>query len=277
VAVRARQRFGRLAGRHALAMAFAGERFGLGEATPFPAASLVKLPLLVLALRAAEAGDLDLDERVTLAAGDVADGSGILQVLDPGLSPTWRDLLTLMIVVSDNLAANVVLDRLGLAPVNRALPGLGMPSSRVEGPLQVGPDRQTPRQRAGHLAATTAGDVLELLLALDDGALLGAASTEWARRLLRQQRHREGIARLLTGEASTAAGLTVGSKGGWLARVRHDAGLVWRDDGRRLVALVVLTADHPDARFRLDHPATVATARFARDVVEAALAAGPAE
>lgn len=267
-----RQRFGRLPGRHAIALESAGERFGVAEDAPFPSASVIKLPLLVLALRAAERGALDLDERVAIEPRHGATGSGVLLDLDLGLAPTWRDLLTLMIVVSDNLATNLVLGRLGIQAVNGALPGLGMPSSRVEGPLQVDAARQTPRQRAGHGAATTAGDVLRLLVALDDGSLLGAEATEWARSRLRQQRHREAIPRFITGEAGAHDGLVVGNKGGWLARARHDAGVIWRTDGSRLAALVVLTADHPDTRSRIDHPATVATARFARDLTHLARA-----
>jgi len=272
LAAHARLRFGRLPGRHALALEVGGQRFGRDEDTPFPAASLIKLPLLVLALRSAERGELDLGERVPLAAEHRASGSGLLQDLDPGLSPSWRDLLTLMIVVSDNLATNLVLARLGLGAVNAALPDLGMPHTRLEGPLQVDAARRTPRQRAGHVAATTAGDVLQLLLGLDDERLLGAEASAWARDRLRAQRYREAIPRLLSGEASVGAGVMVGSKSGWLAHARHDAGVVWREDGSRLATLVVLSADHPDARVRLDHPATLATARFARDVVQLALA-----
>lgn len=265
-----RQRFGRLPGRYALAFEFGGERYGVAEEVPYPAASVIKLPLMVLALRAAERGELDLDERVTLRAEHLATGSGVLQDLDLGLAPTWRDLVRLMIVVSDNLATNLVLERLGVSAVNVALPGLGMPHSRVEGPLQVEPERQTARQRAGHGAATCAGDVLRLLLALDEGALLGPEATAWARATLSAQRYREAIPRLLGGEAPGEGGVLVGNKGGWLRRARHDAGLVWREDGSRVLALVVLSADHPDTRARIDHPATVATARFARDLVDLA-------
>ena len=267
MATLADRRFERLRGRYALALAVPGAGLLRAADTPFQAASVIKLPLLVLALQAAERHDLDLNERVPLGAGPRAGGSGVLQDLDPGIAPSWRDLLRLMIVLSDNHATNLVLERIGLERVNAALPQLGMPHTRLEGPLQVEAAQQTPRQRAGHVATTTASDVLALLLALDDEGLLGPEATAWARACLTAQRYREAIPRLLTGEASGADGLTVGSKGGWLTRARHDAGLVWRDDGRRLAALVVLTADHPDARSRLDHPATLATARFARDVV----------
>lgn len=260
-------RFGRLPGRHAVAVDVAGVRVGAAAAAPFVAASVIKLPLMVLALREAQAGRLDLDERRTLRADDLASGTGVLFELAPGLRPTWRDLVRLMITHSDNTATNVVLERLGVDAVNDALPSLGMPRSRVEGPLQVAPERQTPRQRAGHSASTCAGDVLALLVALDDGELLGPDASAWARATLVAQRYRDGVARLLTGEAGSADGLRVGTKSGTLARARHDAGIVWDEQGRRLASIVVLSADHPDERVRLDHPALLAMARFARDVV----------
>ena len=85
LATYARHRFGRLPGRHALALEVGGQRFGRAEDSPFPAASLIKLPLLVLALRSAEEGELDLDERVPLTAEHHASGSGLLQDLDQRL------------------------------------------------------------------------------------------------------------------------------------------------------------------------------------------------
>ncbi len=259
----ASRRFGRLPGRHALALSLAdGSWLRRDAEAAFVAASVIKLPLLVLALARAERGELDLAERVPVAADDVAGGSGVLLDLDMGLAPTWRDLLTLMIVVSDNTATNLVLARLGVAAVNRDLEALGMPATRVAGPLQVDEAKRTPAQRAGETAITSAGDVHTLLTRLDDGLLLGEAATAWARSRLVAQRFRDGVARLLDEPA-----LVAGSKGGWLSAARHDAGVVWDASGRRLATVVVLSADHPQTRFGPDHPALLATARLARDAV----------
>jgi beta-lactamase class A len=259
----ASRRFGRLPGRHALALSLAdGSSLRRDAQATFVAASVIKLPLLVLALARSERGELDLAERVPVLADDVAGGSGVLLDLDAGLAPTWRDLLTLMIIVSDNTATNLVLARLGVGAVNDDLEALGMPGTRVAGPLQVDEARRTPAQRAGETAITTAGDVHALLTRLDDGLLLGEAATAWARGRLVAQRFRDGVARLLDDPA-----LVVGSKGGWLRAARHDAGVVWDARGRRVATVVVLSADHPQARFGPDHPATLATARLARDAV----------
>ncbi|CAN5692149.1 serine hydrolase [soil metagenome] len=261
----AARRFGRLAGRHALSVSLAdGSWLARAADTPFVAASVIKVPLLVLALAAAERGEFDPGERVQVERNDLATGSGLLRDLDDGLTLTWRDLLTLMMVISDNTATNLVLARLGVEAVNAALPGLGMPSTSVAGPLQVDATRQTPAQRAGRSATTTAADLHDVLRRLDDGLLLGPEATAWARDRLVGQRYREGIARLLDGPPGTHV---VGSKGGWLARARHDAGIVWSADGVRLATVVVLSADHPTERFGPDHPAVLAIARFARDAL----------
>lgn len=79
----------------------------------FQLASMFKVPVLVAAMRQVDAGTLDLDIRYTLDETQKLIGSGLLSYLDAGLQPTLRDLLTLMIIVSDNTATDIVLTLLG--------------------------------------------------------------------------------------------------------------------------------------------------------------------
>ena len=87
------------------------------ERRPFPAATLIKLFVHAAFEAAVEQGHVDPDARTSLPAGAYVGGSGVLRALAPGLDPTWRDLVTLMITVSDNTATNLVLDRLGIGRV----------------------------------------------------------------------------------------------------------------------------------------------------------------
>jgi len=98
---------------------------------PFALASVVKLPLMLEVLRRAEAGSLDLDERVSLDAAMRVAGSGVLHLLDPGLAPTLRDLLRLAMVVSDNMATDALFARVPPADVERSMHALGYASLRV--------------------------------------------------------------------------------------------------------------------------------------------------
>lgn len=79
----------------------------------FNSASVIKVPVLVLALQQAERGNLSLDERVEIRADDLRPGSGIFQHHDLGLRPTLRDVLLQMIMTSDNTATDIAIQRVG--------------------------------------------------------------------------------------------------------------------------------------------------------------------
>lgn len=83
----------------------------------FPMASTFKIPILATACRQLSEGVISLDARVPLADEDKSLGSGILPFFESGLEPTLRDLLTLMIIISDNTATDIVVDYLGGAAV----------------------------------------------------------------------------------------------------------------------------------------------------------------
>ena len=87
---------------------------------PFPMASTFKIPILATACRQLAVGAISLDSRVPLRDEDKSLGSGILPFFEEGLEPTVRDLLTLMIIISDNSATDIVVDYLGGAAVVEA-------------------------------------------------------------------------------------------------------------------------------------------------------------
>lgn len=88
----------------------------------FNSASVIKIPVMVLAFRLADQRALDLDRRVELRPADIRGGSGILRYHDVGLAPTVRDLITQMIITSDNTATDLMIERLGgVAKVNQWL------------------------------------------------------------------------------------------------------------------------------------------------------------
>ena len=98
----------------------------------FPAASTIKVPILVQLFRRVEAGEVRLDDRLELTDERKAVGSGVLKELDAGLRPTIKDLATLMIVVSDNTATNLCIDAAGgLDAVNAAVRDLGLAQTRL--------------------------------------------------------------------------------------------------------------------------------------------------
>ena len=94
----------------------------------FPLASVFKLGVLAELYRRVDEGDVRLDSRRTVRSQDLSPGGEILEFLDPGLSPTVRDLAQLMIIVSDNTATDILFKMLGIRSVNARMAALGLPS-----------------------------------------------------------------------------------------------------------------------------------------------------
>jgi beta-lactamase class A len=97
----------------------------------FPTASVFKVPVIVEFYRRVEAGGMDLDDRVVLREGDKVPGSGILKELSEGLELTLRDLVELMMILSDNTASDIVTERVGADNVNATLRELGLTRTAV--------------------------------------------------------------------------------------------------------------------------------------------------
>lgn len=109
-----------------------GQRFGVNDTLVFPQGSAIKIPILIELFRRADEGDLELTERLPLRAADRVGGSGLLQYFsDAGSELSLRDLAVAMIVLSDNTAANLLIDRLGMDRVNRTMAELGAPRTRL--------------------------------------------------------------------------------------------------------------------------------------------------
>ena len=192
----------------------------------FPAASTIKVPLLLLALERAQAGKLDLTERFELRAVDRVGGAGVLHELGAGLRPSLQDLLTLMIVVSDNTATNLVIERLGVDAVNAWLGERGCPHTRLVGKLQLPPEQHNPAQRRGERNCTTASEQARLLLGLWRGERLDPIHRELALSILGRQQQRDILARPLPHDAQGTPLYQTHTKSGELGGVHHDVGLL---------------------------------------------------
>jgi beta-lactamase class A len=108
-----------------------GESANLNGDRLFPTASVFKLPVIVEFYRQVERGMLSLDDKVMLREADKVPGSGILKELSEGLEVSLRDLLSLMMIMSDNTATDLVAARVGFSNVNRTLRELGLARTSV--------------------------------------------------------------------------------------------------------------------------------------------------
>ena len=103
----------------------AGESCAFQADVPVGAASVIKIPILIEAFRQEENGLLSMEETVSLRPEMKMPSCGALTYLHDGLTVTLRDLCVLMIILSDNTATNLLIDRLGMDAVNSTLRRLG--------------------------------------------------------------------------------------------------------------------------------------------------------
>jgi beta-lactamase class A len=99
-----------------------GEEASVRANDEFESASTIKVATMVLAYRLADARKLDLNQRHVIKPADYRGGSGIFRFNDPGLNPTLRDVITQMIITSDNTATDIMIAKVGgKEAVNRFL------------------------------------------------------------------------------------------------------------------------------------------------------------
>src|SRR5690625_2991121 len=139
-----------IAARHGMHMAVYVELddfiIKVNEHTVMSSASIIKVPILVAALQQAERGDLFWDEVVEVQEDDTVGGSGTIKDMALPASFTVRELADLMIVVSDNTATNMFMERLGFDEVNWVCITLGC----VDTVLQNSIYTSMPQDRGPH-------------------------------------------------------------------------------------------------------------------------------
>ncbi len=105
----------------------------------FPMASSYKVPIAIQLMSRVEAGDVDLSQMVEVEPNDLHPGSGTLTSLfdDPGVILSVRNLLELMLLISDNSATDMVLELAGGGPaVTDRMKELGFAGIRVDRPTE---------------------------------------------------------------------------------------------------------------------------------------------
>ena len=212
-----------------------GEEFFLREDEVFPQASSIKIAVLAELYHQAQvsaegvAGKANLSDPYTVNAGDLVPDSDIMLGLTPSVTRlTNRDLATMVVAVSDNSAANVLIDRVSMENVNRLMDSLGLTHTRLRRKMMdlkaAGQGREnvsTPREMMTLLEQIYRGKVLNKELTEDFLKMLSTHKTSYIPRDLPD-------------------GLRTANKPGELEAVRNDSGIVFAQN-RPYVICVMTT------------------------------------
>ncbi len=110
---------------------YTGEHASINGDRVFPTASVFKIPVIVEFFRQVDAGKLSLEQQIILSERDKVAGSGILKELSEGLPVTYKDLLSLMMILSDNTATDLVTEVVGFDNINATMRKLRLKETHV--------------------------------------------------------------------------------------------------------------------------------------------------
>jgi beta-lactamase class A len=199
----------------------------------FPAASVIKVCILVELMARVEEGGFRLEQRVLLRDAEKMPGSGVLSQLHAGLELTLEDLAHLMITISDNTASNMLIDLLGCERINARMEGLGLTQSRLERKFFDYEARERGRDNW-----ITAREMADLLVGIERRQVVSPPACEKMLAILRKQQFDGRIPRLLPPDTPVA------NKTGTISTACHDIGIIYSPAGP--LALAVLTRDVGD-------------------------------
>jgi len=264
---------------------------GIDPDLPVQTASVIKLAILYHAMVEVREGRARWDEPITLHPHEAVAGSGLLTFLDTPVTLTLKDILTLMVIVSDNTATNLAIDRFGIDPVNARLQALGLENTHLykkvmlpaTGPMpadqpRFGLGKTTPREMAylmesiglchlhqqGTAAAPAANPQSPARFLPTDAPDRAVCSV--ALNMLKNQFYRETIPRYLETVDTSETGTAIASKTGSLDAVRADVAIVMGKSGP--MVLSIFTYANRDHGWTVDNEAEVSIAKLGKLIVD---------
>jgi beta-lactamase class A len=253
------------------------ETAAISADTPVQTASVIKLTILYEALEQVRSGKAHFDDKVTLTKTDQVPGSGVLLFFDAPLSLTLKDVLTMMIVMSDNSATNMVIDHLGLENIDARIAKLGLKNTylykKVFTPAPAGMVMPADQKKFG-LGKTTAREMAAVMTKIvrcelaEPGTPAQAgdqALCDVALKMLHAQFYRNAIPRYLDAMPG-ATGDSIANKSGSLNAVRNDVAAISTKNG--MVILSAFTFDNTDHSWGAEQEGELTIAKLARAIIQ---------
>ncbi|MBQ7840029.1 MAG: serine hydrolase [Lachnospiraceae bacterium] len=236
-----------------------GNVIAIGADEKFETASTVKTYILACLFDEIEKGHASLEDMLTYKQSHVVDGSGVLCALDPGAVLRVKDVATLMIIVSDNIATNMMIDYLGQDTINECIQKLGCKDTVLHNPIHF--------DQYEKLGTTTPRDYASMFTRLAKHELISPASDEKMLEIFKKQHYNSMITKYfhhfyMYSDKTDDILVQVASKSGSMDACRNDGGIIYTPYGPYV--LVMLNKEFSDAMYYPAHPATVFGARVSR-------------
>jgi beta-lactamase class A len=255
-----------------------GRTVAINADTPVPTASVIKLAVLFEALKQIQEGKAHFDDKVTLTKENQVEGSGVLMFFDVPQTFTLKDVLTMMVIVSDNTATNVAIDVLGLKNIDERIQWLGLKDTWLYKKVSKPPVGPMPAdQKQFGLGKTTAREMASIMERFATCNLNAPGSTAKptaedenlcaaAMHMLKSQFYRNSIPRYLETMDTTEGESKIANKTGALDEVRNDVGVVFAKNGP--VVISEFTYGNQDKSWTPDNDAEVLLAKLSKVIMD---------
>lgn len=240
-----------------------GTVYELGGDERVQTASTIKLAIMIEAFARVAEGKAKWTDELTLTKEKKVGGSGILPVFGDGLRLTFRDAVTLMMVLSDNTATNLVIDSLTADAINARMESLGMKETRlmrrVFGGGESAEGKKEENKRFG-LGRTTSREMVMLVEKLERGEIVSPAASKEMIDLMKREQGTNGVWR-------NQWRVPKATKSGALDALRSNVGILYDPRGR--IAMAITCSEMPDVIWTVDNPGLLMMSRLSELVTEA--------
>jgi beta-lactamase class A len=248
-----------------------GATVGIHESDPVRTASTIKLPILLAVFDAVARGQAKWTEPLIVTSAEKVSGSGIIaSEISDGVQLPLRDVVNLMIVLSDNTATNMVLERFTADAVNVYLDKLGIKTTRSMRKIRGDGNQlkdasgysaagKLPENQKYGLGVSTPRDMVTILEKLERGEIVSPQASKDILAILRRCQDSAGIRRRM-------GDLRVENKTGALDALRSDVGVVYSPGGR--IAMAITVDGNPKRDWTPDNPGLLMIADLAKILVD---------
>lgn len=237
-----------------------GNTIKIGIDEEFETASSIKAFILADLFKQVEEGTKSLDDELIYTKDNYINGSGVIQSLDEGVKMTAKNFATLMIIVSDNIATNILIDYLGIGHINKTIRELGFSSTILHNKIDF--------DRYDRLGTSTPRDYGKFFEMLARKEMISEKASDEMLKIFKMQHYNSMIVRdfpqyfLDSEDTGDEELITIASKSGSMNACRNDGGIVFTPYGPYVI--VMFNKEFYDKLYYPNHDATVYGGRVSR-------------
>jgi len=214
-----------------------GYEIKINSGKKIPSASLVKIPIMAAVYYLVDKNKLSLDEKLVYKKKYRCGGSGVIKRMPYGTKFTIKELVELMITISDNVATHMLIDRIGLKNLNEIFKELGLKDTNINRFVM-----DLFLKNKGVENYTTAEDIGLLLEKVYRGSLVSKKASIEMLSIMLKQRICDRIPKKLPPQ------IAVAHKTGLMKDVCHDVGIVYTNNGDFVICVLTQNMKHSLAK-----------------------------